>query len=322
MDDLTPLHQLNATVANSEVYLFQPRDTYNTQSINTAKVPYIGTNPSPGAAIKYYLKHIDRDDSTELVVNIRDAAGNLLRSYSSNAQKDNHKASKQSGMNALYWDLQTEPIKVAEGVMPAGPAKELPGYTVGPGNYVVELTYGETTRQQTFAVKADPRDGVPPTAYDEKLTLVKKLYQEVDNLYRGLVDLQEVREQIDRMTQRLPDDQEINDMGDEIIEKINSVEDELISPKQETFQDIINYRNKLDRQLYNLLQTIDGNIPPVTEGEKELSGELLEQWQEVQQELNTIIHEDIGNFNDLLRQKGVQYIAPSKGKNEKPKKAS
>ena len=321
LDDLTPLHQLNATVAQSKVYLYRPRPAYTTQSIGTAKIPHAGTNPTPGAAIKYYLQRVAADDSTELVITIKNQQGHVLRSYASGKKQENHKAAKQSGMNALFWDLKTEPIKASDGVMPAGPNKELPGYTVGPGTYIVELSYGETTLQQPVQVRADPRDEVPEAAYDEKLTLVKQLYKEVDNLYRGLDDLQEVREQIERMTGRMPDDREVNDLGEEIIEKINSVEDQLISPKQETFQDIINYRNKLDRQLYNLLQTIDGNIPPVTAGERELAHELLGRWQQAAQEVKSIINEDIGSFNDLLRQKGVQYIAPGK-KDKKVKKAS
>jgi hypothetical protein len=123
------------------------------------------------------------------------------------------------------------------------------------------------------------------------------------------------------MNKRFPDDMEINEMGDEINDKIDNVERELISPDQKTFQDIINYRNKLDLQLYNLMQTIDSNIPPVTEGEKELAKELLGKWKEVESDLNMIINEDIVKFNQLLRDKDVQYIAPTE-KSDKTKDKS
>ena len=152
--------------------------------------------------------------------------------------------------------------------------------------------------------------------------MVKTLYNEINSIYRGLDNLQEVRKQIEQMTNRMPDDTEINEMGDEIMDKINDVENELISPQQKTFQDIINYRNKLDLQLKSLMQTINGNIPPVTEGEKELMKELLEQWQSVDIKLNGILTDDIGNFNQLLRDKNVQYIAPSEKEDKEKEKSS
>jgi photosystem II stability/assembly factor-like uncharacterized protein len=322
LDDLTPLQQLSAQVAGSNVYLYQPRDVINDQSFSTAKIPGIGTNPNPGAGIKYYLSEVSEEDTLELTIQVKDSNGNLLRKYSSTAKKKNHQTSKKKGMNALFWDLNVEPIKVAEGIMPASPAGEFPGYTVGPGTYTVELSYGENKLSQAFAVKLDPRDKVAANDIEAKLSMVKSLYGEIDAIYRGLDNLQEVREQIDQMSNRMPEDTEINEMGEEIIENINSVENELISPEQKTFQDIINYRNKLDWQLFNLMQTINGNVPPLTEGEKTLSKELLEQWHDVEIKLNGILTDDIGNFNQLLKDKDVRYIAPTKKDDKEKEKSS
>lgn len=73
--------------------------------------------------------------------------------------------------------------------------------------------------------------------------------------------------------------------------------------------------------MYNLLQTIDGNIPPVTEGEKELAKELLDKWDAVEIQLNKVLDEDILEFNQLLKDKGIQYIAPSEKEEKKKDKA-
>ena len=62
----------------------------------------------------------------------------------------------------------------------------------------------------------------------------------------------------------------IRDLSDKTIKMINSTEKTLISPKQKTFQDVINFRNQLDAQMLDLLNTINGNIPPVTGGENTL----------------------------------------------------
>jgi len=322
LDDLTPLQQLNSQVGNSDTYLYKPRDVINAQSFRTAKVPGIGTNPNPGVGIKYFLKHVPEKDSVELIIEIKDADGNSLRNYSSTAKKKNHKPAKKSGMNVLFWDLNVDPIKVSKGVMPGGQGAELAGYTVVPGTYSVDISYGNFKQSQTFSILPDPRDNVSQADFDQKLAMLKSLYEKVDGLYRGLDNLQEVRNQIDAMTDRMPNDVEINEMGDEINERIDDVEKEMISPKQKTFQDIINYRNKLDLHMYNLMETISGNTPPMTNGEKTLAKEYLNQWQKIDSKLKTIINEDITNFNQLLRDKNVQYIAPSEKKDEKEKKSS
>ena len=321
LDDLTPLHQLSAQVAGSQVYLYKPKAVINAQSYGQSKNPTVGTNPNPGAGIKYYFKEVVKEDSTVLYVRIKDSQGKTLRKYASDAEKKNQKPPLAPGMNVLYWDLNAESIMVSEGVMPAGPTKELAGYNVGPGTFTVSLKYGDFEQNQTFEIVTDPRDEVSEAEIALKISLVTQLYNELNAIYRGVDDLQEVRKQVNQMTKRMPEDDEINSMSDDVINKINDVENELISPKQETFQDIINYRNKLDLQMYDLMQGIDGGVPPITEGQKALSKELLQQWQQVSGKLNTILTDDIGNFNQLLKDKGVEYIAPSE-KEEKEKEDS
>ena len=115
------------------------------------------------------------------------------------------------------------------------------------------------------------------------------------------------------------EDEDIDEMGEQIMKEVGKVEDELISPKQKTFQDIINFRNKLDGQLFNLMQTIDGNSPPLTDGESTFYQELQEQWNGLQKSVDNILTEDVKGFNDLLREKGIEYIAPKKSKNDKKK---
>ena len=45
-------------------------------------------------------------------------------------------------------------------------------------------------------------------------------------------------------------------------------------------------------------------------------------WQSVEIKLNGILTEDIGNFNQLLKDKNVQYIAPTEKKEKEKEKSS
>jgi hypothetical protein len=220
-------------------------------------------------------------------------------------------------MNILKWDLTVNPIEVAKGVMPASNG-ELAGYHVLPGNYSVKFTWGDVTAEKPLVILKDPRDDASPTDYEAKEVIVKNIYHDLNALYESLKKLQQVREQVETMKERLEDD-DVDEMGEQIMKSVGETEDELISPKQETFQDIINYRNKLDGQLFNLMQTIDGNTPPLTEGEISFYNELQEQWNGLEKSVDKILLEDVKEFNDLLREKGVEYIAPKKKKDVKKK---
>ena len=58
------------------------------------------------------------------------------------------------------------------------------------------------------------------------------------------------------------------------------------------------------------------------EGEKELAEELIKEWKQVEGDLNMIINEDIVKFNQLLREKDVQHIAPTEKSDTKKDKSS
>lgn len=314
LDDLTPLHQLNAEMASSQVFLYKPKEVVKTNTGSQSQNSQIGKNPYPGASIKYYLKEVSEEDSVELVLEIMDAQNVLIRTLSSDSKNKTDKIPKKKGMNVAKWDLRVNSLEPAEGVMMPPGVKFLPGHQVSLGTYTAKLTYGDYELAQQFTVVRDPRDEATAIQIVEKQSTVKSIYNDINNLYKSLKQLQEVREQVGRMKNRLEDDEEVQEKGGEIEKSIEEVEKELISPKQETFQDIINFRNKLDRQLYNLMQTIDSNVPPVTKGEKELYLELQQQWSELYKYVEKILVDDVANFNKLLREKGVEYIAPKEKK--------
>ena len=317
LDDLTPLHQLNGEVASSSIHLYKPKDVVQTLTGGRSSNPTIGTNPYPGALIKYFVKDVAEDDSLELTLEIFDAAGSLVRKLSNLDEVKANKIKKEEGMNVAHWDLTISPIKPSAGVM----NQNISGYHATPGNYTVRLRHADYEATQSITVLPDPRDGATPAQLMEKDNIVKSIYGDLTDLYQSMRQLQDVRVQVKTMTERLSDDEEVELAGDDINNKIDKTEADLISPKQETFQDIINFRNKLDVQLSNLMQTIDANQPPLTGGEKELYKQLSSEWKKIQQDVVQILEVDVAGFNKMLRDKGIEYIAP-KEKTEENKKNS
>ena len=241
----------------------------------------------------------------------------VIKTFSSTEKSPFKSLELKKGMNVRRWALMTEPIKASKGVLSAQQSGLMSGYHVAPGTYTVRLTHKEFTQSQQITVVKDPRDEASEEEIIAKTEILKGIYQELVELYQIVTDMQQVRVQIKTMNERMSNDDEIMETGDLINKSITEVEAELISPKQETFQDIINYRNQLDQHLHYLMQTIDSNDPPLTEGEKTLLKELTDKLSVVKGKANKVMTEEVAGYNNLLKEKGVQYIAP-KSSEEKP----
>ena len=83
LDDISPLEQLTAELADPQVILFRPRAATRVQSNINQDTPFPpevphGKNPPQGVVIDYYLKQ----SAQNVQLQIFDAEGNLVRSYS------------------------------------------------------------------------------------------------------------------------------------------------------------------------------------------------------------------------------------------------
>jgi photosystem II stability/assembly factor-like uncharacterized protein len=92
MDDITPLEQLNPTVMDSNIYLFDPRASvmwraWNNKALTSDKAFY-GQNPPNGAMINFYLKEplAERENVT---ITIQDSAGQTVRTINCNRPNPN-----------------------------------------------------------------------------------------------------------------------------------------------------------------------------------------------------------------------------------------
>ena len=86
------------------------------------------------------------------------------------------------------------------------------------------------------------------------------------------------------------------------MKRIDTWEENLIQPKQKTFQDVINFNNKLNAQLMHLKGYIDAAEPKVTQGAKERLKDLLGQWKTFETERDAIISSEMKAYNSLFNE--------------------
>jgi photosystem II stability/assembly factor-like uncharacterized protein len=199
LDDITPLRQLNSKVTGAGAFLFQPQTAMRVVWNSNSDTPLppdtpAGTNPPDGAVIDYYLGGTSAGPVT---LEIRDAAGELVRRYSSTdpaTPNDPMLAippywvrplqvlSNQRGMHRFLWDLHYAPVP---GIRPAYPIAAVPYDTapdstspwVMPGKYSVVLNAKGKTYTQSLTVQMDPRIKTPAADLAQQFKLSKQLYE-------------------------------------------------------------------------------------------------------------------------------------------------
>jgi photosystem II stability/assembly factor-like uncharacterized protein len=177
LDNITPLRQVNASLATPKGYLFKPAVATNViqSGDNGTPIPRdeaLAENPPAGAVIDYYL---GTASNGPVVLEILDPAGDLVRRYSSDDKPKpvdpdtlNIPAfwrptpqvlSSAKGMHRWIWDLRPTPVpRSSRQGAPGGGGEEFgPRPTVLPGNYTVRLTVGGEKYTERLIVKMDPR---------------------------------------------------------------------------------------------------------------------------------------------------------------------
>jgi len=177
LDNVSALAQMAPEVRTSEVHLYAPRDGYRTRE----RPDILGPN------IEYYLPTAP---SGTVTIDILDAAGGVVNSYSSGAPAAPPRGGRggggfqgrgggvmvsrvtaNAGHNRFVWDVQHQS-----------------GVGAPPGEYQARLTVGNTTLTQPFTVRIDPRiaaDGITVADLEEQFAhnlRMQAMVEEVDGL--------------------------------------------------------------------------------------------------------------------------------------------
>ena len=311
-DDLTPIHEIGQDSKSKNVHLFDVEDSYDVLYSAMRRQGPLGKNPYYGTEFKYFIREINEEDSLELRVEVLDVDDNIIRTFSSNETLKSRKININTGYNNIKWDGDVEGFVPPVGVMtPRGSDGYMKSYSVMPGSYSVRFTYGDYIKTSKFKIHSDPRHELSSELIENKKSLLKNIHNDIDDIYSSLERLQSAREQILDLQSRFSSEDnysDINELSKETIKVINGVESSLISPKQKTFQDVINFRNQLDAQLFDLLSKVDRNIPPVTNGELERFEDLHKKWMAIKSDYDKVIT-SVDRINKLLIEKSVPFIS-------------
>ena len=210
LDDMTPLQQLDAQVADSDMWLFHPGTAYRVRPGSDEGTPVptdepLAANPPAGAVLNYYLKE---QAASPIQLEVFDSGGKLVRRFasddkSSNTNPDSVKytanwideppaLSVEAGMHRCVWDLRIElPKNVHRTELLQG------GPFVVPGEYVVKLTVNGRSQAQPLTVKLDPCVKATPEGLERQYELASKVTARAGEIATALEQARDLRKQID-----------------------------------------------------------------------------------------------------------------------------
>ncbi len=314
LDDLGAIQ--SSLSLESKLNIVTPKTTYRIYNGSSDNyVPGVGQNPKSGVTFDYYLPQ--KLDSTELKLEIL-SGGKVIRTYTNQAPKKFKSwpggPSKPQvlpslkGYNRFTWDFYRESPPAIEGVF------AMDGYSgsrVAPGTYTLRLTLGEDMVETKALVLADPLIEGTSADYAEQQSYLTKIDETLVNMHEAVNQMRAAKSQLENYKELLKDNEEAKDLlenGDKLLERINRWEENLIQPKQKTFQDVVNFSSKLNADFMNLKGFIDVEEPKVTGGAKELFKDLMAEWKTYEDEKTAIIDGEMKTYNDMFKALDIPAI--------------
>ncbi len=308
LDDLGAIQA--APLSGQAVKIIKPKDTYLFFGGSTDRpVPGLGQNPKQGVTIDYYLS--EKADSIPLTLEVM-KNGETIRIYSSKADKDfktwpggpskPEVLPAKKGYNRFTWDFRRDPVPAVDKVFVYG---NYDGSRVAPGSYQLRLSRGDQISETEVNILKNPHVKATSADYAEQQRMLTDIEAMISNIHSAVSEMRSVREQVRAYKALLKDNgraKDLLDMGDSLVTRISRWEENLIQPKQKTFQDVINFHNQLNAELMNLKDYVDAAEPTVTQGAKERLRDLQEAWSRFETEWKAIVDREMSDFNRKYRE--------------------
>lgn len=306
VDDLTPLHQLNDKITLGKHHFFQPRPVFRTD-IGSAR-----------ANLRAVVGEGFAND-TPVSLRVIDQEGNIIRTYTSDADKRINKISLHKGVSTFEWDLRHQGPVLVDNLVTMVIRNPSPGPRAVPGVYTLELQIGDWSGRQTIEIKADPRwTDVSQADYEAQLERSLEIRDVLTDAHQRIANLRSIRSQIEMladMATAVGYSDELMERAKSLSVQLTAVEDQLIQNKAEASQDNINYPRVFSNRMGRLYSVVAGDHNRPTGGVEERRADLEEVYQDIVQQYEEVMNKQVPGFNALLEKENVpRLIVPGKQK--------
>jgi len=315
LDDLEIIRQYKPNPKAIKVYKSPDVTMVNGGSpLNRNSADFDGTNPLQGVnpatlgVIYYHLPEVKEDEV--LTMEIKDAAGNVVRKFSSELDPDFQSyaggppaapvLSKKEGLNRFVWDLRYP-------IMPGAPKAYIEarfnGHKVMPGTYTIHLKYGNEQARNSIIVKKNPHYTTTKEDYQAYHEFMSEVESKVTNMHNMVNAVMKAKVQIKSVLADLPEKnkyREIKEKGNALIDEMTAWDDDMVQRKSKAYDDVENFPNKFTANYLFMVNQCDSDLLRIGQPARDRKQELDRKWMKLKQRGESLLQKDLPQFNDLL----------------------
>jgi photosystem II stability/assembly factor-like uncharacterized protein len=321
LDDLSLIRQYKKNISFS---VFNPSPAYiingsseldKTDSEFSGLNSSRGVNPSTGVVIYYQLP--DSKDPFILTMEIKDAAGNIINTFSSKKDSTYKKydggppaepvLSKAKGLNRFVWNMR-------HSTMPGVPDVYLEasyrGHKAIPGKYTITLKMGEQKVMTEAEILSNPLYPTDAAAYKEYNNVMNGMEKELAVMHKMTNSLNAKREQLESLVASLNDEKYsgLKAEGSALVKKMKAWDEEMIQRKTKVYDDADNFPMKFTAHYIFLINHTESEIPRVNQPSLDRMKELNEQWAGLKKRGVELLETDIPGYNKKLWEAGIGAV--------------
>ncbi|MFN0180357.1 MAG: VPS10 domain-containing protein [Gemmatimonadales bacterium] len=323
LDDLALIRQYRPDVA--DLTLFKPADAYlvnGGSELNGSDPSFDGTaegrgvNPATGTVLYYRLPKLEPKDS--LTLEVRDAAGVLVRRYTS--KKDSTASTwdggppaapvlpASQGLNRFVWDLRHATMPGVPGVWVDGSYR---GHKVSPGRYQLSLKLGERSVAAEGTVLANPLYATDAATYAEYHDFMSGMERELTLMHETINNLHRIHGRLTAVLASLPAGARFAELkrdGDSLVAKLKAWDADMISRRTRAYDDTENFPQKFTANYLFLIGQTESDLPRVGQPSRDRRAELDREWAVLKTRSDVLLNQHVSALNRKLWETGFGAI--------------
>jgi hypothetical protein len=312
LENITSLRQLTSSLTTTALKVFEPRAAVRSYT---------------PADVDYYLAK----EAQKLTVEILDAGGRLIRTFSQTAEEEKKAASAppagagggggfggppqgrpstKAGMNRFSWNLRHAGATVFPGMViwSGNPAN---GPVAVPGRYQVRVNADGQTETVPLTIEKHPLyDNVSAADLQRQLEFALQIRDRTSDANELVVQIRDLKTQVAQRVEQGKNPR-LKEIGDLVSRKLSAVEEEVYQVRNRSGQDPLNFPIKINNRLAALRRSVETGDNPPTDASYEIFRMLSADLQKQLDEYAAIAKGDLANFNKAAT---AQKLAPAAAK--------
>ena len=301
IDDLGPVRQINDEILNKTNHLYAPKPAYRmAQSGRRVNTKIEGENHPNGALLNFFIE----DEKADVRIEILEADGSLIQSYSNQSKERSSKLEVKAGGNKFVWNLRYPGFLAFPGmVLYSSPNL---GPKAIPGTYLIRLIVDSDTLQQNLTVLRDPRMSNTPSDYQNQFDFLIQVRDKVSQAHQAMLDIEKIRQEINFVKSKIKDPILLDKMTN-FKDQLTVIEGTIHQTKNRSNQDPLNYGIKVNNRLAFLLADQQRGDYPPTDQAYQVYNELAADLDRILTEMKNLCAQSIPDLNQALN--GLEAIS-------------